>query len=83
VELKKYLLIIAIREVEHIKKENKFVVADLFRKSDWDFIPLSIRKQVGNDFFTFAKANPNIIISIGKSNDPILGDINQQIYQKL
>ena len=76
-KLSEYLLAIAIREIENIPKGREFLVNDLYKKADWDLIPLEIRMELGREL---NKYYSNLTISVVKA----LGKIDGvQQYKKL
>jgi len=77
-DLKEYIMQLAIREVEKLRKNDEFVVADLFRRADWEIIPLDIRQQIGLAFYDYfiTKKNSPQLKALGKSGG------GQQIYSK-
>ncbi len=49
--LDRYLAEVAFNEVKILNENEEFMMRDLFRKSEWEILPLTIRQQAGLRFF--------------------------------
>ena len=61
-----------------VRKEEIFIVKDLFTGLEWNRIPKSLRTKLGSMFLLYVKGqNPKIFTENGKTPQ------NQQIYKRV
>lgn len=46
-----YLAEVAFKEIQLLNLNEEFMMRDLFRKSEWDILPLTAKQQAGARFY--------------------------------